>query len=86
LSTYAQLDDVAAKAEVIALSYDKCREVIKERSEKLGATGHNVQLDRIRLRPGWREVILKIMFPDGKGLQVMLDVDNEIVYWVKNYW
>ena len=89
--SYTQLDEVKYLATQVALSYDKCQEIVRNKSSASGNDGNNhydfsVLIEGIQLFPGRREVLLKILFSDGDGLQVFLDVDNRIVHWVKNYW
>jgi hypothetical protein len=85
LSSYSQLDEVAFRASQIALSYKKCEDIVREK-RLAGITEISYQVERVKLLPGRREVLLRILFGDGDGLRVLLDVDNAIIYWVKNYW
>ncbi len=89
--SYTQLDEVKYLATQVALSYDKCQEIVRNKSSASGNDENShydfsVLIEGIQLFPGRREVLLKILFSDGDGLQVFLDVDNRIVHWVKNYW
>jgi hypothetical protein len=79
-------EDALARAKAVALSYHKCVEVMTEKAAELHDSSYSVDVELIRLWPGWREVILKIMFPDGTGLRAQVDLEHEIVNWVKNYW
>lgn len=83
--SYGQFDEVLIVASRIIESNEKCRSFITEKQEKLGSE-YSVQIDRILLRPGGREVTLRVLFPGAsEGCEVVLDVDREIVRSVKNY-
>ena len=85
LGSYLQFEEVAARAKEIVLAYDECVELIRERSKKQEMNDFELVVDSIVLKPGRREVLLRVLFPDKGGFQVKLDVDNALVHWVKNY-
>ncbi len=78
-----QFDDTTTKAQDILFSHTKCMEFMSKKSEKLGTNEYTVLLDRVRLWPGWREVFLRVIFPDKEGFEARVDVDRKRVYWIR---
>ncbi len=78
-----QFDDAANRAQEILLSHPKCKEFLAKKLEKLGTNEYSITIDRIRLWPGWREVFLRVVFPDREGFEARVDVDRRRVYWIK---
>ncbi len=85
MGTYSQFDGAAREATSIALAYPKCAEIIRKKASELKTSDMSISVDSMRLRPGWREVVLLIAFPDGHCLRVQVNLEHSLVNWVKNY-
>ena len=85
LDGYPGLAEVKSRATRMALSYDECRAMIAQKAEKIKSREYRVEVRRVRVMPGWRDVLLFIFFADGSAIQVRLDLDRDRVLWVKNY-
>ena len=86
MGSYSQFDSAAREATSIALAYPTCKEMVSKKAAELKTQDRSVSVEAMRLWPGWREVVLRITFPDGQGLWVQVDLERSLVNWVKNYW
>lgn len=83
METY--FEDIASRAEQVALSYERCRELIIAKAERIGTEGYSLRVERATLKPGRCEVILNLKFADSDHLEIMVDVDRGVVHYVKFY-
>jgi len=86
VASYAQLDAVTSKATQLALSYEKVKQVMESKGARGRPDRWHAHVERVVLKPGYREAMVKIVFNDGQLLLVSVDVDHNLVNWVKNYW
>jgi len=82
---YVGLADVTSRATRMALSYEGCRTMMERKAKEIKSTEYRVELRRLTMMPGWREVLLLIFFPDNSAIQVRLELDRDRVIWAKNY-
>ena len=85
MSLYAQSEDASNKAREILVSYDEYRQIVTRKAEKLRTNDHTILLERIILKPGRREVILTLRFPDDEFYRAKVDIDRGLVLWIRNY-
>ena len=85
MSLYAQSEDASNRAREILVSYDEYQQIVARKAEKLRTDAHTIMLEKIILKPGRREVILTLRFPDEEFYRAKVDIDRGLVLWIRNY-
>lgn len=85
MSTYSQFQDVARRAEALALSYEGSQAIIKKKLAELKTQTYSINTEKILLYPGWRLAITKVSFPDNDSFEVRVNVDRDLIYSLQWY-
>jgi hypothetical protein len=85
MSSFPQFEELAQMAEKLALAYTGSKKIIRKKRLDLKKDEYSLTVEQVTLFPGYREVIVRISFPDKDSFEVHVNVDKNLIKLLKYY-